>query len=122
MERNFDNLPIELKTYLMQYLDQNVIIRRLNSVITDFETRIRQLEGTNRRLTLINLQQLADIRNLEFILANGLDEEGRILARQLDFDNLSDSSDEETVWDASDDDLDLNGVVYAPPSRIDYDP
>lgn len=101
MDRNFNDLPIELKEYLNRYLDQSVIIRDLQEQIRILVNRNEQLRRNNQRLTLVTLQQLADIQNLEHILANNLDDETREVQRRLDFENLSDSeySDAETVYD-----------------------
>lgn len=97
----FNELPIELREYLIAYLDQTQIIRDLREQIRNLLNRNELLRRNNQRLTLQAIQQLADIQNLEFILANNLDEQTRGVQRALDFENLSDSeySDAETVYD-----------------------
>ena len=101
MDHQFSELPIELREYLIQYLDQTSVIRDLRQQLRIMLEKYEVLRRNNQRLTLQVIQQINDIRNLEFILANGLDEEGRDLARRLDFDTVSDS-DDETVYTLSD--------------------
>ena len=103
----FNDLPTELQAYLANYLDQTKTIRRLQYEIEDLRQSMRTLlnrneilRRNNTRLTLQVIEQLNTVRNLEFILANGLnDPEDREVARQLNFDVLSDSdySDAETI-------------------------
>jgi len=101
MENNFDNLPTELREYLYRYLDQTEVIRDLRAQLRILLERYEILRRNNQRLTLQTIQQINDIRNLEFILANGLaDEEDRNVARELNFDEVS--SDDETVYELSD--------------------
>ena len=101
LQRNFNDIPVELRQYLTVYLDQSEIIRDLREQIRNLLARNETLRRNNQRLTLQAIQQLADIQNLEFILANGLEDDRRDLARQLNFENLSDSeySEAETVFD-----------------------
>lgn len=98
----FNEMPIELREYLTRYLDQSEIIQDLRETIKTLLNRNEVLRRNNQRLTLQVIDQLNNIRNLEFILANGLnDPEDRAVARELNFDVLSDSdySDAETVID-----------------------
>lgn len=95
-------MPIELRRYLVAYLDQTSIIRDLRSHIQDLLRRNEQLRRNNQRLTLQAIQQLADIQNLEHILANNLDEETRAVQRQLDFADLTDSDTEYSSADEID--------------------
>ena len=103
MERNFNDLPVELKEYLARYLDQSRLVAELRESIRFLLNRNEQLRRNNQRLTLQTIQQIADIQNLEHILANNLDAETRAIQRRLDFENLSDSesdySDASTVYD-----------------------
>jgi protein subunit release factor B len=101
MDHRFNELPVELREYLIQYLDQSAIIRDLRGQLRIMLEKYEVLRRNNQRLTLQVIQQINDIRNLEFILANGLDTEGRDLARRLNFDTVSDS-DDETVYTLSD--------------------
>lgn len=98
LEGNYNRLPIELRAYLARYLDQAKLVDELRADMRTLLNRIETLRRTNHRLTLSNIQLQHDVRNLEFILANGLDEETRAVARELDFEELSDS-DDETVYD-----------------------
>jgi hypothetical protein len=84
------------------YLDQEKIIKELYEHIQYLQNKNERLHRNNQRLTLQAIQQLADIQNLEHILANNLDAETRAVQRQLDFEDLSDTtdySDAETVID-----------------------
>lgn len=101
MDHRFNDLPVELREYLIQYLDQRSVIYDLRQQLRIMLEKYEMMRRNNQRLTLQVLQQMDDIRNLEFILANGLDEETQQVARELDFANLSDS-DDETVYEISD--------------------
>lgn len=101
MDHRFNDLPVELREYLIQYLDQRSVIYDLRQQLRIMLEKYEMMRRNNQRLTLQVLQQMDDIRNLEFILANGLDEETQQVARELDFANLSDS-DDETVYELSD--------------------
>jgi uncharacterized membrane protein YccC len=98
---HFDQLPLDLRRVITVYLNQNNIIKDLQQQIRELLNRNEHLRRNNQRLTLQAIQQLADIQNLEHILANNLDEETRSVQRALDFEDLSDSdySDAETVID-----------------------
>lgn len=103
MENKFNQLPIELREYLAQYLDQRALIAELREHIRVLLNRNETLRRANTRLTLQGIQQIHDIQQLEHILANNLDEETRSVQRELDFADLSDSdseySDASTVID-----------------------
>lgn len=88
---HFNQMPYELRQYLYAYLDQSNLIRELREHIQVLLNKNEQLRRNNQRLTLQAIQQLADIQNLEHILANNLDEETRAVQRELDFEDLTDS-------------------------------
>jgi hypothetical protein len=98
---NYNNLPTDLQRIVVLYLNQEAIIKDLREQLHIVLNRNEQLRRNNQRLTLQALQQIADIQNLEHILANQLDEETRGVQRELDFADLSDSdySDAETIID-----------------------
>lgn len=103
MENKFNQLPIELREYLAQYLDQCKEIKELQEHVRYLLNKNAQLRRANTRLTLQAIQQIHDIQQLEHILANNLDEETRGVQRELDFETLSDTesnySDVSTVYD-----------------------
>lgn len=88
---NFDELPTELKDIIASYLNQQTKIDEMQRTIEFLENKIAQLRRANNRLTLHNIQQLSDIHNLEYILANDAP-----VARRIQFEEieLSDSDSE----------------------------
>lgn len=98
---DYNQLPTDIQRIVVMYLNQEHVIKDLREQIQHLLNRNELLRRNNQRLTLQAIQQLADIQQLEHILANNLDEETRGVQRELDFDNLSDSdySEAETVYD-----------------------
>lgn len=90
----FNQLPIELRRYLVAYLDQSNLIEALRYDLRELLARNEALRKQNKRLVLERINNHAHIQNLEHILANNLETEANTIQRELDFENLSDTDDE----------------------------
>jgi hypothetical protein len=91
---NFNDLPTELKSIVYTYLNQEKVINEMSETIKFLQNKIQHLRSVNTRLTLQTIQQLSDIQNLEFIMANG--EDILPVNRRLNFEYIS----EDSEWDS----------------------